>query len=180
VGDPCKTCGALACVGDKLACLGDAPNNACGGCGGPTGTIGAPCTAAEECSAVLTCEGGGRKKQLSCVGTAGVANACGGCEVLAYAPGTPCNSCGDNWACAGQDNVTCPWSTTCPCGSLVGVTTPAPVGSNCNCGIEGCVTDSYGRQSLSCSHAACGVGKACCVTPTGPVCQSTGTTCTPP
>lgn len=180
VGDACDKCGTLVCVGTKLSCVADSEPNTCGGCGGPTGSVGDPCTASEQCGATLKCAGIGRKDQLTCSGTAGVANACGGCEVLAYAPGTPCDSCGDDWKCAGPDTVTCPWSTTCPCGSLPGVTTPPAVGSNCSCGVEQCVTDSYGRQALSCSHGPCGVGKECCVTTSGPVCQTTGSTCTPP
>ncbi len=120
-GSPCGICdlGTWQCTGDVLTCEDDPGQdalNACGGCEALTGAPGDSCGLCGQ--GALTC--GEDRESLTCVDNATV-NACGGCETLDETLlGTACGPCLlDQFACLGNETITCNGETACPDGSAL-------------------------------------------------------------
>ncbi len=87
-GDPCGTCGALACSGTNALTCSDPGKNACGGCKTLTGTPGAACG---TCGA------------WQCQGTDAVT-----CTEAKPAPGTVCGTCSTSgYVCSPPGKTVC-------------------------------------------------------------------------
>ena len=167
LGDRCGVCGDgfLVCAGlSALGCVGDTPENACGGCGELPNAPYTPCGPCGDGQWECSGEDG-----LTCAYASSV-NACGGCERLDGAPGFECAiDPPSTWACTSTTNVACITGLLNECGGrdeLIFDERRARPGEPCEGGCGDGVLVCDGEEGLSCEGAveanACG---GCAVPP---------------